>query len=44
MDIYSVTEKPGWWIEIHETEAAKAPFTESLLNGAGVRLGCRTAQ
>lgn len=28
-----VSEKPGWGIEIDEKEAAKAPFTSSLLNG-----------
>ncbi|HLY42381.1 MAG TPA: enolase C-terminal domain-like protein [Terracidiphilus sp.] len=28
-----VSEKPGWGIEIDEKEAAKAPFTQSPLNG-----------
>jgi mannonate dehydratase len=28
-----VSEKPGWGIEVDEKEAAKAPFTQSPLNG-----------
>jgi mannonate dehydratase len=28
-----VSEKPGWGMEVDEKEAAKAPFTESPLNG-----------
>jgi mannonate dehydratase len=36
-----VSEKPGWGIELDEKEAAKAPFTQSPLNGGWGELRLR---